>query len=268
MTELGHADDRDRGRRPIVLIPSRFSDNASALRYRAEVAARALVEAVYAAGGEPLLMHPHAPHSHADLDDVRDRLRIADAVLLPGGGDLDPSWSGQSPHPSQYDVDVEQDAFDLAVARVALDGDLPLLAVCRGLQAVNVALGGTTIQDMDAHGGHHRHRVHAVEAEPGSLLARSCGTRLTASCYHHQCAGRLGSGLDVVARAEDGIVEGLELPGRAAWFLGVQWHPEDTAAADPAQAALFAAFTAAARGGGRTGRRSAAAVPAQSSSPL
>jgi putative glutamine amidotransferase len=235
-----------RARRPLILIPSRFSDSASALRYRAEVAARALVEAVYQAGGEPLLMHPHAPNGHADADEIRERLRIADAVLLPGGGDLDSTWSGQSPHPSQYDVDLEQDAFDLAVARVVLEQDLPLLAICRGTQAVNVVLGGDTVQDMDASGGHHRHRVHDIEVAPDARLNQICGPRLKASCYHHQCIDRLGQGLEVTAHAEDGVIEAVELPARQAWFVGTQWHPEDTAATDPAQAALFAAFIAAA----------------------
>lgn len=234
------------GRRPLILIPSRFSDSASALRYRAEVAARALVEAVFQAGGEPLLMHPHAPGGQADLCEVRDRLAVADGILLPGGGDLDSSWSGQSPHPSQYDVDLEQDAFDLAVARVALVSDLPLLAICRGAQAVNVALGGDTIQDMDERGGHHRHRVHDISVEPDSLLAKVCGPRVIASCYHHQCVDRLGDGLIGTARAQDGVIEAIELPGRGGWFLGTQWHPEDTAATQPAQAALFRAFVAAA----------------------
>jgi putative glutamine amidotransferase len=232
--------------RPLILIPSRFSDSASALRYRAEVGARALIEAVFAAGGEPLLMHPHAPGGRADLGEVRDRLAVADAILLPGGGDLDSSWSRQNPHPSQYDVDLEQDAFDLAVARVALESGLPLLAICRGAQAVSVALGGDTVQDMDERGGHHRHRVHDIAIESDSLLAKACGTSIIASCYHHQCINRLGDGLVATARAEDGVLEAIELPGRSGWFLGTQWHPEDTAATDPAQAALFAAFVSAA----------------------
>ncbi len=258
------ADTLQRARhRPLILIPSRFSDSASALRYRAEVGARALVEAIFQAGGEPLLMHPHAPGGQADLGDVRDRLAVADAILLPGGGDLDPSWSGQNPHPSQYDVDLEQDAFDLAVAHVALESDLPLLAVCRGAQAVNVALGGDTVQDMDERGGHHRHRVHDIAIETDSLLAEACGPRVIASCYHHQCIDRLGDGLFCTARAEDGVIEAIEMPGRRGWFLGTQWHPEDTAATDPAQAALFSAFVSAAAHRPRS--RSAFA---QSSSPL
>lgn len=232
-----------RSRRPIVLIPSRFSDTASALRYRAEVGARALIEAVFQAGGEPLLMHPHAPGGVADLDDVRSRLTSADAVLVPGGGDLHSSWAGQEPHPSEYDVDIEQDAFDLAVARAALESELPLLAICRGTQAVNVVLGGDLTQDMAAD---HRHRVHGVTVAAGSLLGEIAGSTLRASCYHHQCIGKLAAGLTVTAGAQDGVIEAVELPGRRAWFLGTQWHPEDTAAEDAAQAALFKTFVAAA----------------------
>ncbi|MBR7838712.1 gamma-glutamyl-gamma-aminobutyrate hydrolase family protein, partial [Actinospica durhamensis] len=159
--------------RPIVVIPARFSDSASALRYRAEVAARALVEAVFRAGGEPLLLHPHAPGGVADPDDVRARLAVADAVLLPGGGDLDPSWSGQRPDPTGYDIDLEQDAFDLALTRAVLETDLPLFAICRGLQVLNVALGGDLTQDMASAKGEHRHRVHPVEVAPGSVLGRT-----------------------------------------------------------------------------------------------
>ena len=231
------------GRRPLILIPSRFSASASALRYRAEVAARALVEAVYAAGGEPLLLHPHAPGGSADLDEVAARLAIADGVLSPGGGDLDPSWAGQQPHPSQYDVDVEQDAFDLAVARIALESGLPLLAICRGTQVVNVVLGGDIVQDMVRD---HRHHTHVVNTATGSLLHGLVGDELAVSCYHHQCLGTLGAGLVVTATAADGAIEAVELPERSAWFVGTQWHPEDTAATDAAQAALFGAFVRAA----------------------
>lgn len=232
-------------RRPIVLIPARFSDSASALRYRAEVGARALLEAVFQAGGDPLLMHPHAPGGVADLDDVRARLAIADAVLLPGGGDLHSSWAGQEPDPSEYDVDIEQDAFDLALARVVLASELPLLAICRGTQAVNIVLGGDLTQDMETD---HRHRVHALAIAGGSRMATIAGPTLRASCYHHQCVGRLAPDLAVTAYAEDGTIEAVEMPGRRAWFLGTQWHPEDTAADDPAQSAVFKAFVGAALG--------------------
>ncbi len=228
-------------RRPVILVPARFSESASALRYRAEVGARTLVEAVYRAGGEPLLMHPAGVRA-----EVRARLAIADGVLLPGGGDLDSRWTGGPAHPSLYDVDVDQDAFDLAVADAVLDSGRPLLAICRGAQVVNVVLGGGLTPDLAETTGDHRHRRHRVEVAPGSELGRVMGTDVTVSCYHHQCLGRLGTGLEVVARAADGVAEAVELPARAGWFAGVQWHPEDTAGADPAQAALFAAFVAAA----------------------
>src|SRR6478735_9030743 len=112
-------------RRPRIAIPARFSTSASALRYAAEVTSRNLVEAVWAAGGEPLVLHPHAPGGRADDADVAQRLEVADGVLLPGGGDLAAHWSGQAQHATLYDVDDEQDAFDLAIARVCLAGGIP-----------------------------------------------------------------------------------------------------------------------------------------------
>ncbi len=231
--------------RPLVAIPARFSASASALRYGADVASRVLVEGVYAAGGEPLVIHPAAPYGRVDLAEVADRLWFADAVLLPGGGDLAAHWSGQQPHETLYDVDVEQDAFDLAVARFALDEGLPLLAVCRGNQVVNVTLGGDLIQDLGER--IHRHMVQPIDVLPDSRLAGIVGRRPTISCYHHQGIGRLGAGLQAVATAPDGVVEAVELSGSRGWYLGVQWHPEDTAASDPKQAALFAALVAAAQ---------------------
>jgi putative glutamine amidotransferase len=232
-------------RRPLIAIPSRFAASTSALRYAAEVSARELVAAVYAAGGEPAQVHPDASLSD---DQVAHRLDFADGILLPGGGDVSPRWSDQPPHPSLYDVDEEQDAFDLAVARVALDRGIPLLAVCRGLHVVNVALGGTLVQDMDSHDdamGDHRHRVHHVTVDQGSRLAGVLGESVEVSCYHHQALAALGDGLVVSARAEEGVIEGAELPGVPGWFLGVQWHPEDTWRTDARQLAVFQAFVAA-----------------------
>ena len=224
--------------RPRIVIPARFSSSASALRYRAEVSARNLIEAVYAAGGEPLVVHP----GDAGSVDVR-LVGLADGVLLPGGGDLAAHWTGQAPHPSLYDVDEAQDAFDLAVARWALAEGVPLLAVCRGLQVVNAALGGTVVQDMAAP---HRHQVHTVEVEAGVPLAAVVGEKVEVSCFHHQTLDRLADGLRVIARAEDGVVEAVDAPGASGWFLGVQWHPEDTWATDAAQRAVFGALVSAA----------------------
>jgi putative glutamine amidotransferase len=114
---------------------------------------------------------------------------------------------------------------------------------------VNVALGGTLVQDMDelpGGRGHHRNHVHTVTVHEGTPLRDVVPDRLTVSCYHHQCLDRLGAGLVVTAVAEDGGVEAVALPAHPGWFVGVQWHPEDVAAEDPSHAALFEAHVRAA----------------------
>ncbi|MFR9793393.1 gamma-glutamyl-gamma-aminobutyrate hydrolase family protein [Streptomyces sp. MB22_4] len=235
--------------RPLIAVPARFSATTSALRHAAEVNARALVEAVWRAGGEPATLHPHAPGGTADPAEVAARLARFDGLLLPGGGDLAPHRYGAAhTHAAVYDVDDEQDAFDMELARRALAARLPLLAVCRGLQVVNTVLGGTLHQDMGGPGRDHRHLRHPVSLAPGSVLARITGAdKAEASCYHHQHLDRLGEGLTATARAADGTVEAVELTAHDGLFVGVQWHPEDTAAEDPAQQRLFDALVEAAR---------------------
>jgi putative glutamine amidotransferase len=238
--------------RPVVVIPARFSASASALRYRAEVAAAALVQAVYGAGAEPLVLHPEVP---AGIDDtaldrlVRDRVWMADGILLPGGGDLAAHWAGQEAHAAQYDVDDVQDAFDLALARIAVEDRIPLLAICRGTQVVNVARGGDLVQDLtESLCADHRHLVHQIEVIEDSPLRQVVqGRRMTISCYHHQGLGRLGDRLKPSAYAADGTIEAVTLDEHRGWYLGVQWHPEDTAATDAQQARVFEAFVEAAR---------------------
>lgn len=240
------------GARPLIAIPARFSASAAALRYGADVTARALADAVFAAGGEPVMIHPVAPGAIIDVDAVAQRIGFCDGLLLPGGGDLSPRWTGEQVHPEHYDVDEEQDAFDFALARYALQRGVPLLAICRGLQVVTVALGGRLHAHMDPSstgGSDHRNRVHSVNVEPGSALADLLGsTEVEISCFHHQAIDQLGAGTDVWARSADGVVEAIGRPQDHGWFIGVQWHPEDTAASDPAQAALFTGLVAAARG--------------------
>jgi putative glutamine amidotransferase len=210
---------------PLVVIPGRFSASASAHRYAA--------------------IQPWAPNGAPTSAEVAARLAFADGVLLPGGGDLAPATYGQVGSSDEvYDVDEEQDAFDLAVARWALEDGVPLLAVCRGWQVVNVALGGALEQHMEKP---HRHVVHTLSRADDSLLAQVIGASLEISCFHHQRVSRLGDGLEPLAVAEDGTVEAAHRPGSPGWFLGVQWHPEDTASTDPAQLALFGALVEAAR---------------------
>ena len=231
--------------RPHIAVPARFSASASAHRYRALTTARTLSEGVLRAGGEPLAVHPWAPGGVVSPEEIGRRLAWADGVLLPGGGDVSPSLYGAPTADSTvYDVDAEQDAFDLAVARWALDAGVPLLAVCRGWQLVDVALGGDLEQHMAEP---HLHRMHEVRVEPGTSLADAVGERASVSCFHHQRVRRLGAGLVPVAWADDGTVEGAILPSAPGWFLGVQWHPEDTVDSDHAQLRLFEALVDAAR---------------------
>lgn len=169
--------------------------------------------------------------------DWASRLDGFDGVLLCGGADIDPALYGETEvHPEVYDVDALQDDADLSLAAYCFAHGVPTLAVCRGLHVVNVLRGGTLVQHMD---DHHRHVVHDVVIERGPA-----GIELgpiTASCYHHQCIDRLGSGLEVVGRAEDGTVEAVAIDS-AGWAFGVQWHPEDTAREDPRQLGVFRAL--------------------------
>jgi putative glutamine amidotransferase len=222
--------------RPLIAIPARLSESASALRFRAEVNARKLVEAVYAAGGEPLTIHPSADVSPTVID---GRMNFVDGVLLPGGGDISPALYGGDHHDDLYDVDPLQDAFDVAVAMWTQRAGRPLLAICRGLQVVNVARGGTLITHLDQP---HRHVRSQLTFGPDTHLAAVTGHHaMTISCFHHQAIDELGDGLHAAAWSQDGVVEAVESDtADRQWFLGVQWHPEDTADIDPAQQAIFA----------------------------
>lgn len=244
-------------RRPLIALPQRYAATTSALRYAAVVTARALAEAVFRAGGEPFMMLPGPP------EEAAERLSRCAGLLLPGGGDIAP-WrygvgrgsppeGGPGVHSAVYDVDDAQDDFDLALVDCALAAGLPTLAVCRGLQAVNVALGGTLRQDMGGPGAEHRHVLHPVRVAAGSTVARAMGAdagagvgaggvgsgEVVVSCYHHQCVDRLARGLTAAAWAADGTIEALELVRGRGWFTAVQWHPEDTAEEDAGQQGLF-----------------------------
>lgn len=223
-------------RRPRIAVLGRFTESASALRYRGVVSSRALLEAVWAAGGDPVTLLATDSPEGLDWD---ARLAGFDGVLLAGGGDLDPRlYGGDGEHPSVYDVDEVQDRADLSLAEHCLATGVPTLAVCRGLHVVNVVRGGTLVVDMP---DNHRHVVQSVTLDPGSEVLGIDAPDVTISCYHHQAIDRLGAGMRVVARADDGTVEAvaIDAPG---WAVGVQWHPEDTWATDPRQVALLARF--------------------------
>jgi len=230
--------------RPLIAVPARFTARASAIRFRGEVLPRALLEAVYAAGGEPLSVHPSAPGGVARVPEVSARLRFCDGLLLPGGGDLDPQAWGGTMHAEVYDVDAEQDAFDLAAATWAFDEGKPLLAICRGTQVLNVARGGTLVAHMDEP---HRGVMTDVQVSTGSRLADLLGAQeLTVSCYHHQEISDLGKDLTASALSTPGgTVEAIEATDQR-WAVGVQWHPEDSAEQDPLQRTLLEAHVEAA----------------------
>jgi putative glutamine amidotransferase len=229
--------------RPRIAVLGRFTESASALRYRGLVSSRALLDLVWAAGGDPVTL---LPGDDAAARDWPTRLAGFGGVLLPGGGDLDPArYGGDAQDPSVYDVDPVQDAADLSLAEYCLDRGIPLLAVCRGLHVVNVVRGGTLVVDMPAN---HRHVTQSLVLPDPSALGLMAD-RITISCYHHQAIDVLGAGLRPVAIAEDGTVEAVVIEG-AGWARGVQWHPEDTFREDPDQIALMAELVRRSAGGG------------------
>lgn len=229
-------------RRPRIAILGRFTQSASALRYRGVVSSRALLEAVWAAGGDPVTL---LAGDSTDALDWEARLAGFDGVLLAGGGDLDPRLYGGDPdHDEVYDVDAVQDAADMSLAAYCLERGVPTLAVCRGLHVVNVVRGGTLVVDMPVN---HRHVVQEVVLGPGSEPLGIHAPAVVVSCYHHQAVDRLGEGVAVVARADDGTVEAAVIDG-PGWAVGVQWHPEDTWETDAHQVELLGSLVRAARG--------------------
>jgi putative glutamine amidotransferase len=181
-----------------------------------------------------------------DTADLRDRV---DGLLLAGGGDVEPSRYGADPHPAVYGVDRDRDEFELELVHKADREGTPTLAICRGAQVVNVAFGGTLhqhlpdLEQLDQHWG----LLHDVKVSESSRLFHAAGTAvLSGSSEHHQGIDRLGQGLVPVAWAGDGLIEAVERP--EGWLLAVQWHPEATADADPAQQWLFDAFVGQAAG--------------------
>ncbi len=224
--------------RPRIAVIGRFAESTSALRSRAVVNARALLEAVWNAGGDPFTLLPVKGVNWGE------RLGGFDGMLLPGGGDVDPARYTRAPRAdSVYDVDTLQDAADIESADYALESGMAVLAICRGLHVVNVARGGTLVQDLPMA---HRNLVHEVTVERHAGRFGFTGDTLRASCHHHQALDRVGQGIEVVAHSEDGVVEAAVIDA-AGWAVGVQWHPEDTAREDPQHAALFAEFVAQAR---------------------
>ncbi|MCP9488725.1 MAG: gamma-glutamyl-gamma-aminobutyrate hydrolase family protein [Solirubrobacteraceae bacterium MAG38_C4-C5] len=200
------------------------------------------------AGGVPVVV---PPSEAVDIDALAERV---DGLCLSGGPDIDPSVYGAQPHPALGPTDPEVDRFEVALLRAAQARDLPILCLCRGMQTLNVARGGTLIQDLPSQrpsSVSHRQEgsgtqpTHRVRIEAGSVLATALqAVEVEVNTFHHQAVDRLGEGLRPVAWTPDDLIEGIEDPDQR-FLVGVQWHAESLRALAE-QRALFAAFTAAA----------------------
>ncbi|MDE3128378.1 MAG: gamma-glutamyl-gamma-aminobutyrate hydrolase family protein [Gemmatimonadota bacterium] len=210
---------------------------------------RAYTDALIRAGLTPLVVPPLAAEQAEAL------LARVDGLVLTGGDDVDARLYGQSPHPKAEPPDPARDRSEIALVHAARRAALPTLAICRGVQVLNVALGGTLVQDIasqrpdalaHARSDARSQRVHDVSLVPGTRLARLCGAeRIAVNSLHHQSLDRIAGGLRLAARADDGIVEAVEWGDDAWWLIGVQWHPEELdRSGEPWDGALFAAFAA------------------------
>ena len=213
--------------RPIVGITS-YAENARWGVWEAPAALIPLsyVSAIEAAGGRALLVPP-------STDGVEETLDALDGLLLSGGADLDPGSYGAESHPETNGVRPERDQAELALLEGALARDMPVLAVCRGSQVLNVARGGDLVQHLPEVVGHEGHKQvpgvfaeHDVDVLPETKLHDVVGERAPVKSHHHQGYGRLGEGLREAARAEDGTIEAIEDPSQR-FALGVLWHPEE-----------------------------------------
>jgi putative glutamine amidotransferase len=216
-------------RRPLIGISGsiRLFDGAE----RAGVNA-AYVNSISKAGGIPILLTPPI-----GPDAAGPALDPLDGLVLTGGHDVDPQWYDAHPSPALGPVDSRRDEFELALFHAARERGLPILGICRGMQLVNVALGGTLYQDLPSEQPgeiHHdppvaRHsRTHAVTVCEGSRLQAALDAgMLTTNSFHHQAIKDLAPGLTVTARADDGVIEGVESEATGDWLLAVQWHPEE-----------------------------------------
>jgi putative glutamine amidotransferase len=226
--------------RPLIGVAAMRSGKVDGLRRTGYVASEKVVEAVYRAGGEPVILPPIARVRH-------DLSRYA-GIVLPGGRDVTPRFYGQiaQAHPDHGPYDEVHDAVDLQIAADVVAAKIPALAICRGMQVLNIALGGTLLTELPHSSVNHANGFHPVALEPTCAVARAMGTASpSVSACHHQAVDALGRDLVVTGRALDGCIEAIE--HRYAPILAVQWHPEDDASENPFEQALFDALVARAR---------------------
>ena len=220
-------------RKPVIgITPSPMEDKQDHGTFIRYAMATTYTEAIEAAGGVPLVIPPQAGN-------IAEILGALDGLLLSGGGDIDPACYGDGDvHEKTYGIHALRDELELALVREAVERDVPVLCICRGIQVLNVALGGTLVQDIpgqyasDVQHAQHKDGIrkedpgHSVTVMPGSLLARTYGAETIAvNSFHHQALREVAPELEINAVAPDEIVEAVSRPG-SAWILGVQWHPE------------------------------------------
>jgi putative glutamine amidotransferase len=222
--------------RPLIAIPGRRSDEAKGQRTSVVLGGRRYADAVQRAGGLPVVVPPTD-----DVDLIRATVERCDGMVLLGGGDVSPAQYSQEITARLFGVDEFIDDFEIAAVQHAVTLDLPVLAICRGHQILNVAMGGTLIQHLENFEV-HRDTMHDVQLTPGSLVAEAMGTTqpITHS-FHHQAIDTVAPSLTVVGHYSDGTIEAVQHTS-ATWVIGVQWHPEDTAETDSANQGLFNAL--------------------------
>ena len=242
---------------PLIAVAGRTGAPSKVSRDEVAFAGKRYLNSLLRAGGEPVVI---APQQFAG-DDANELVSRFDGLVLMGGPDVDPSLYGQKAAPQVYGVSPQQDRFETALLKAAIANEIPVLAVCRGMQLTNVVLGGTLVQhlgDLANAASLVNHApgefpvgaefvLHDVELVPGSFLARSTGvTRVQGASFHHQGIDVLAPGFKAIGHAPDGLLEAIEHEEHR--IIGVQWHPEDTSADDPYQQAIYDAFVALTRG--------------------
>jgi gamma-glutamyl-gamma-aminobutyrate hydrolase PuuD len=233
---------------PLIGVSTYVADVAwSNWERRAAVLPASYFELVAAAGGRPLLVPPTSTATDGPAAGADQVIGVLDGLVLTGGGDVDPAAYGEEPDPEVGGVNPDRDASERALLAAALEADMPVLAICRGCQVLNVYLGGTLHQHLPDVIGNLDHRKVAMEfedvvvaTEPGTRTAGVFGPTTTVRCSHHQAIRDLGRDLVVTARAGDGVVEAVELPS-ARFVLAVQWHPEEAMDPRPFEALVRAA---------------------------
>ncbi len=219
---------------PLVGVTTYVADAAwGSWERRAAVLPESYFELVAAAGGRPLLLPPPSRAPGGPAAGADEVVAVLDALVLTGGGDVDPASYGEEPDPELSGVDPNRDASERALLAAALRADMPILAICRGCQVLNVELGGTLHQHLPDVVGNLDHRSAPmvfgdvdVATVPGTIAASVFGATTTVRCSHHQSIRDLGRGLVATAHAADGVIEAAELPS-ARFLLAVQWHPEE-----------------------------------------